>query len=97
MDLQKAAEILRDCLNRGTSNAPIMNVAGIRRAKWLGKPLLGGPQGYAASAPETFRRGLRRSLSSLSTAAVGIARRSAAEKCPISRVFVAGEVLAVDV
>jgi hypothetical protein len=55
VDLQKAAEILRDCLKRGTSNAPIMNVAGIRRAKWLGKPLLGGPQGYAASALETFR------------------------------------------
>jgi hypothetical protein len=39
----------RDCPKRGRSNAPIMNVAGIRRAKWTGKPLLGGPQGYASS------------------------------------------------
>jgi hypothetical protein len=40
---------------KGTSNAPIVDLAGLRRAKWTGKPLCGDLQGYAASASEAFR------------------------------------------
>ena len=40
---------------KGTSNALIVDLAGIRRAKWTEKPLFGDPQGYAASASEAFR------------------------------------------
>ncbi len=32
-----------------------MNLANIRGAEWTEKLLFGGPQGYAASASETFR------------------------------------------
>jgi hypothetical protein len=40
---------------KGASNAPIVDLAGLRRAKWTGKPLCGDLQGYAASASEAFR------------------------------------------
>jgi hypothetical protein len=32
-----------------------MDLGGIRRVKWIEKPLIGGPQGYAASAYKAFR------------------------------------------
>jgi hypothetical protein len=38
-----------------TSNAPIVNLTAIRRAKWTEKPLFGGPQGYAEGVSEAFR------------------------------------------
>src|SRR5829696_6388924 len=40
---------------KGTSNAPIVDLAGLRRAKWTEKLLCGDLQGYAASASEAFR------------------------------------------
>jgi hypothetical protein len=45
----------RNCPKRGTSNAPIVNLAGIRRANCTEKPLFGGLQCFAASASEAFR------------------------------------------
>jgi hypothetical protein len=32
-----------------------VNLTGMRRLKWTEKLLFGGPQGYAASASETYR------------------------------------------
>ena len=40
---------------KGTSNAPIVDLAGMRRPKWVKRPLFGGPWGYAAGESETFR------------------------------------------
>jgi len=40
---------------KGASNAPIVDLAGLRRAKSTGKPLCGDLQGYAASASDAFR------------------------------------------
>ncbi len=58
------AELLRtasrNCPKRGTSNAPTVDLAGIRRPKWSEKPLLGGPQGYAEGVWEAFRTVSRR-------------------------------------
>ena len=44
-----------NCPKRGLSNVPTIDSAGIRRAKWVEKSLIGGPCGYAMGAPEAFR------------------------------------------
>src|SRR5215211_2861363 len=45
----------RNCPKRGMSNAPTVNLAGIRRGRWTEKLFFGGRQGYVAGASETFR------------------------------------------
>jgi hypothetical protein len=40
---------------KGMSDAPTVNLAGIRRSKRVEKHRLGGLQGYAASTSEAFR------------------------------------------
>jgi hypothetical protein len=39
---------------KGTSNALLVGLAGIRRMKWTEKPLFVDPEGYAISASEAF-------------------------------------------
>jgi hypothetical protein len=45
----------RNCPKRGTSNAPSMNLAGIRSTIWAKKEPFDFLWGYAASASETFQ------------------------------------------
>jgi hypothetical protein len=47
--------VSRNCPKRGSSNAPSVDLAGIRRTKWPQKYRFDGPQGYVAGASETFR------------------------------------------
>src|SRR5215217_6163906 len=47
--------LLEGLSEKGASNAPIVDLAGLRREKWTEKPLCGDLQGYAASASEAFR------------------------------------------
>src|SRR3712207_7645189 len=55
LSLHDALPISRYCPKRGTSNAPSVDLAGVRRAKWTEKPTFDDPQGYAAGASEAFR------------------------------------------
>jgi hypothetical protein len=45
----------RDCPKRGTSNAPSMDLASMRRKKWAERPLFGVLLDHAAGAFGTFR------------------------------------------
>ena len=47
-DVEKLSE-------KGTSNAPTVKLAGMRRAKSAKRELLGSPQGYATSTSKPFR------------------------------------------